>query len=195
MGYDMELHANGKQYGIAFERNGKLFQNDDIDYNIYGFYINGEKVGEFGHTYPIKATFNINKYLPLIEKMIHNESFIWAWEKANAINESKRTIKLSESILREIITESVKNVLRESSSPFADAFNRAKSFRTKYGGSYGFELRKNGKWQYGDIEYDPNKQIMSCMGVSIKVSPEMTIADAEEDLFEALLNAGYESDF
>ena len=90
----MELHANGKQYGIAFERNGKLFQNDDIDYNIYGFYINGEKVGEFGHTYPIKATFNINKYLPLIEKMVHNEGAIWGWEKANAINESKRTINV-----------------------------------------------------------------------------------------------------
>ena len=113
MEYDMELHANGKQYGIAFERNGKLFQNDDIDYNIYSFYINGEKIGEFGHTYPKKATFNINKYLPLIEKMVHNEGAIWGWEKANAINKSKRTIKLSESRLREIITESVKMVISE----------------------------------------------------------------------------------
>lgn len=93
--YDMELHANGKHYGIAFERNGRLFQDDDIDYNIYGFYINGEKVGEFGHTYPIKATFNINKYLPLIEKMVHNEGAIWGWEKSDAINESKnRTVDL-----------------------------------------------------------------------------------------------------
>lgn len=93
--YDMELHANGKQYGIAFECNGRLFQDDDIDYNIYGFYINGEKVGEFGHTYPIKATFNINKYLPLIEKMVHNEGAIWGWEKSDAINESKnRTVDL-----------------------------------------------------------------------------------------------------
>lgn len=106
-----------------------------------------------------------------------------------------KKVRITEQELHNLIAESVKNVLRESSSPFADAFNRAKSFRTKYSGSYGFELRKNGKWQYGDIEYDPNKQIMSCMGVSIHVSPEMTIADAEEDLFEALLSAGYESVF
>ena len=95
MEYDMELQANGRQYGVSFERNGKLFQDDDIDYNIYGFYINGKKVGEFGHTYPKKATFNIDKYLPIIEKMIHNEGFLWGWEKADAIDESNhRTVDL-----------------------------------------------------------------------------------------------------
>ena len=76
-----------------------------------------------------------------------------------------------------------------------DIFNRAKAFHIKYVGKYGFELRKNGTWQYGDIEFDPNNMIMSCMDVSINVSPNTQITDAEEDLFEALLNAGYESDF
>ena len=83
----------------------------------------------------------------------------------------------------------------ESTSSFIDIFNRAKAFSIKYGGAYGFELRKNGVWQYGDIEFDPNRMIMSCMGVSINVLPNMTISDAEEDLFEALLDAGYETDF
>ena len=105
----------------------------------------------------------------------------------------KKTI--TESQLRKIVTESVKMVLNETNIPsFGDYFNRSKAFYQKYGG-YGFELRKDGEWKYGDIEYDPNTQTMSCLGVSIKVSPEMTISDAEEDLFEALLDAGYEKDF
>lgn len=91
--------------------------------------------------------------------------------------------------------ESLEKELKETSSSFMDIFNRVKTFNIKYVGVYGFNLRKNGVWQYGDIEFDPNKMIMSCMGVSIKILPNMTVNDAEEDLFEALLAAGYESDF
>ena len=91
--------------------------------------------------------------------------------------------------------ESLEKELKETSSSFMDIFNRVKTFNIKYVGVYGFNLRKNGVWQYGDIEFDPNKMIMSCMGISIKILPNMTVNDAEEDLFEALLAAGYESDF
>ncbi|MBR5550370.1 MAG: hypothetical protein IKV83_00410 [Muribaculaceae bacterium] len=108
---------------------------------------------------------------------------------------STKTIRLTESEIKYVIGESVRKILKETSSSFTDTFNQAKSFRTKYGGTYGFELRKNGRWKYGDIEFDPNMMVMSCMGVSIDVLPNMTISDAEEDLFEALLDAGYESDF
>ena len=114
-------------------------------------------------------------------------------------------IAINESFLKSIVSESVKRVLNEiSSTPtldereqfsFGDYFSRSKKYCSNKGRKYGFELRKNGEWKYGDIEYDPNTQTMSCMGVCIHVQPQMTILDAEEDLFEALLNAGYDTGF
>lgn len=84
---------------------------------------------------------------------------------------------------------------KDNKITFYDTFERVKQYHKDNGKNYGFELRRNGKWIYGDIEFNPETNIMSCMGVSIHVLPNTTILDAEEDLFEALLNAGYETDF
>ena len=80
-------------------------------------------------------------------------------------------------------------------SSFADHFNYSRNYHKENGRRYGFELRKDGEWEYGDIEYDPNNKTMSCLGISIRVRPEMSLLDAEEDLFEALINAGFDTDF
>ena len=110
------------------------------------------------------------------------------------MKQNKNVFRINEIQLKAMIAESLNNILYEYSDTFNQSFNRAKAFRQKYGG-YGFNLRRDGQWRYGEIEYDPNAQVMSCMGVSIKVTPNMSISEAEEDLFEALINAGFESDF
>ena len=104
-------------------------------------------------------------------------------------------IKLTETQFREMIAKCVNDTISEARNHFMDLYNRSKESHSSHNRQYGFELRKNGKWHYGDIEYDPNTQQMSCMGIPIHVSPNMTILDAEEDLYEALLDAGYETDF
>lgn len=78
---------------------------------------------------------------------------------------------------------------------FLDQFNNTKQWYKDYvGGNYGFELKKNNEWQYGDIEYDPNSQTLSCMGISIAITPEMRLVDAEEALYEAMLENGFNGD-
>lgn len=99
--------------------------------------------------------------------------------------------------LQNIINESIREVLKEENEPsFLDHFNNSKKWHNDYaGGNYGFELMKDNEWQYGDIEYDPNTQTMSCMGISISISPNMRLIDAEEALYEALLENGFNEDY
>lgn len=99
----------------------------------------------------------------------------------------KRTIRLRKSELRRIISESVRRVLNES---FEDDYNAA---RQNYNRPlWGFEMKnQEGDWQYGEIEYDPNTQKMSCMGVSIDVDPDCTVDQNLEALYEELWNNGF----
>lgn len=104
----------------------------------------------------------------------------------------KRTIRLKERELRNIISESVKRVLKEN---FEDDFNAARDKHIGRGGMFGMELKNSeGEWQYGDVTYDPNTNTMSCMGVSIEVDPDMSIDQNLEGLYEELMNNGFSGD-
>lgn len=59
---------------------------------------------------------------------------------------------------------------------------------------YGYKLKKDGELVYDEINYDPIKKEMSCFGFSIKVLPGMKLRDVSEDLFELLLDNGYENE-
>jgi len=104
----------------------------------------------------------------------------------------KRTIRLRESELKRMITESVNKILNEG---FEDKFNSARDDfykRRSPNGMFGFEMKNpEGEWEYGDITYDPNSNTMSCMGVSIEVDPDMTVDQNLEGLYEELMNQGY----
>lgn len=101
----------------------------------------------------------------------------------------KRTIRLRESELRQMISESVRRVLNEE---FEDDFNTARDKHVGRGGMFGMELKNSeGEWQYGDVTYDPNTNTMSCMGVSIEVDPDMSIDQNLEGLYEELMNNGF----
>lgn len=101
----------------------------------------------------------------------------------------KRTIRLRESELRHMISESVMRVLNEE---FEDDFNAARDKHIGRGGMFGMELKNSeGEWQYGDVTYDPNTNTMSCMGVSIEVDPDMSIDQNLEGLYEELMNNGF----
>lgn len=99
----------------------------------------------------------------------------------------KRNVRLTESDLRNMIAESVRNILRES---FEDDYNQA---RQNYNRPlWGFEMKnQEGEWQYGEIEYDPNKQTMTCMGVTIDVDPSLSVDQNLEGLYEELMNNGF----
>ena len=85
------------------------------------------------------------------------------------------------------INETVRRVLRES---FEDDYNTA---RQNYNRPlWGFEMKnQEGEWQYGNIEYDPTSQTMSCMGVSINVDPSLSVDQNLEALYEELMNNGF----
>lgn len=99
----------------------------------------------------------------------------------------KRTIRLTESELRNMISESVKRVLKED---FEKDYNTA---RQNYNRPLqGFEMKNSeGEWQYGDVTYDPNTNTMSCMGVSIEVDPSLSVDQNLEGLYEELMNKGF----
>lgn len=107
----------------------------------------------------------------------------------------KQTIRLKESELRRMISESVKRVLNEK---FEDDFNAARDqylSRKSPNGMFGFEMKNSeGDWEYGDVTYDPNTNTMSCMGVSIEVDPDMSIDQNLEGLYEELMNNGFSGD-
>lgn len=104
----------------------------------------------------------------------------------------KKTIRLRESELRKMISESVKRVLRES---FDDDFNTARDEHLRKGGLFGMELKNpKGDWEYGEVTYNPNTNTMSCMGVSIEVDPDMSIDSNLEALYDELMNNGYYDD-
>lgn len=119
----------------------------------------------------------------------------WSIEENKQYNKNrnmKRTIRLRESELRQMIAESVKRVLKEG---FEDEYNATKQNyldRKSPNGMWGFEMKnQEGDWEYGDIQYDPNTQTMSCMGVSIDVDPDLTVDQNLEALHEELMNNGY----
>ena len=99
----------------------------------------------------------------------------------------KRTIRLTESELRNMISESVKRVLKED---FEKDYNTA---RQNYNRPlWGFEMKNSeGEWQYDDVTYDPNTNTMSCMGVSIEVDPSLSVDQNLEGLYEELMNKGF----
>lgn len=99
----------------------------------------------------------------------------------------KRTIKLTESELRNMISESVKRVLKED---FEQDYNTARqNYQRRL---WGFEMKNSeGEWQYGDITYDPNTNTMSCMGVTIDVDPSLSVDQNLEGLYEELMNNGF----
>ena len=99
----------------------------------------------------------------------------------------KRTIKLTESELRNMISESVKRVLKED---FEQDYNIARQNYQRP--LWGFEMKNSeGEWQYGDITYDPNTNTMSCMGVTIDVDPSLSVDQNLEGLYEELMNNGF----
>ena len=102
----------------------------------------------------------------------------------------KRTIRLTESDIRNIIKESVKGALKES---FEDDYNNARQNYNRQ--LWGFEMKNpDGEWEYGDITYDPKTQTMSCMGVTIDVDPDMTVDQNLEGLYDELISKGYNNE-
>lgn len=101
----------------------------------------------------------------------------------------KRKISLVEKQLKNIVKNVVKETIKES---FEDDYNNARANYKRP--CWGFEMKKDGEWQYGDIQYDPNTQTMSCMGVTIDVDPSMTVDQNLEGLYEELMNNGFESE-
>ena len=97
----------------------------------------------------------------------------------------KQTIRLRESELRRMISESVRRVLNET---FENDFNDTRdNFYKKRSpnGMFGFEMKNpEGEWEYGNITYDPNTNKLSCMGVSIDVDPDMTVDQNIEGLYD-----------
>ena len=100
---------------------------------------------------------------------------------------------ITESRIKEIINETVKQCLLESK--FYDTYLRVKDYHNRCQRPLGFELRKNGKWVYGDIEYNKHLNTLSCLGVSIKVDLTQSFGENMEDLFEELFKNGYDTDF
>ena len=97
--------------------------------------------------------------------------------------------RLTEKNIRDIVSKTVRRVLNES---FEDDYNKARDKHIGRGGMFGMELKNSeGEWQYGEIEYDPNKQTMSCMGVTIDVDPSLSVDQNLEGLYEELMNNGY----
>lgn len=99
----------------------------------------------------------------------------------------KKAVRLTERELRQMISESVRRILKED---FEQDYNTA---RQNYNRPlWGFEMKnKEGEWQYGDIEYDPIKQTMSCMGITIDVDPSLSVDANLEGLYEELMNNGF----
>jgi hypothetical protein len=98
-------------------------------------------------------------------------------------------IRLTEGDIHNIINETVNHVLVER---FEDDYNTARDNYSKRGGMWGMEMKNpEGEWQYGEVEYDPNTQTMSCMGVSINVDPSFSVDENLQALEEELRNNGF----
>lgn len=92
------------------------------------------------------------------------------------------TYRLTESALRKMIREAVED-------SFEDRYNRARdNYKRPF---WGFEMKKDGDWKYGEVLFDPNTNTMSCMGVSIDVDPDMSVDANLEALYDELINNGY----
>ena len=74
-------------------------------------------------------------------------------------------------------------------------FCRIRDCHARNNTKFGFELRKNNEWKFGDIEYDHTNNTLSCMGVSITVDLSTSFKENLEDLFETLLSDGYNTEF
>ena len=109
-----------------------------------------------------------------------------AYNKYMSNRKSPVTV-VKEDKLANLINKSVKKVLKES---FEDDYNTT---RQNYNRPlWGFEMKNTrGDWQYGEIEYDPNTQKMSCMGVSIDVDPNLSVDQNLEALYVELMNNGF----
>lgn len=103
-----------------------------------------------------------------------------------------KRIKLTEDDLHNIVTKSVKRILKED---FENDYNSAMRKHMDNGRMWGIEM-KNGdnEWEYGEITFDPNTNQMSCMGVSIDVDPDMSLDYNIQGLYDALLERGYHDD-
>lgn len=105
-----------------------------------------------------------------------------------------KRIVLKEERLRSIVKETINRILNEG---FEDDFNSTRDnfHKSRPGGMFGFEMKNaEDEWEYGDIQYDPKSQQMSCMGVSIDVDPSMTVDAHLEALYEKLVENGYHDD-
>lgn len=105
-------------------------------------------------------------------------------------------VRLTEENLKKIVADCVIGILSENDDfyeKFYMKYLKRKQVYEEYSG-YGFNLKKDGKWCYDDMEYDPRKREMSCFGLSVKVFPGMKLRDVETDLFELLLDNGYENE-
>ena len=74
-------------------------------------------------------------------------------------------------------------------------FCRIRDYHARNNMKFGFELKKNNEWQYGEVEYDHTNNTLSCMGVSITIDLSTSFRENLEDLFEALLSDGYNTEF
>ena len=101
--------------------------------------------------------------------------------------------KLNEEKISSIVDNVIKKQLLESE--FRNTYDRTRDYHSQNNKKFGFELRKDGKWQYGDIEYDLNTNTLSCMGITINVDLTQSFRENLEDLFEELCNNGFDTDF
>lgn len=110
-------------------------------------------------------------------------------ENINMKNNKKQVVRLTESDLHRIVSNSVKKMLKEG---FSDDFKSARDKHMSRGGMFGMEMKnQEGDWQYGNITYNPNTNKMSCMGVSIDVDPDFSVDENLQVLYDALIENGY----
>ena len=106
------------------------------------------------------------------------------------MRKNKQVVRLTESQLHNIISESVKRVLRENE--FEKKYDAARMQAAQRGKIWGMEMKNpQNEWEYGNIEFNPNTMEMSCMGATIQVEEDWDVYDALEQLSYELYELGY----
>ena len=106
---------------------------------------------------------------------------------------NSKVVSITESELKNIIKEQVKTQLLIEN--FHIAYDKVKRQHHDNNRPFGFELRRNGEWEYGDIEYDAKTNQLICMGVSITVDLSLSFRDNLEDLYEKMCENGFDTDY
>ena len=94
---------------------------------------------------------------------------------------------------KQIVKEQTK--IHSLAANFNITYDKVKRYHHDNNRPFGFELRRNGNWEYGDIEYDTKTNQLSCMGISIDVDLSLSFRENLEDLYEKMCENGFDTDY